>query len=79
MTLTIFGYHSCVTFHWYETKPVEDKSVLDNNAIHPPTLVHKKAIQLKEEGNAFFKEKNFDAAIAKYTEAILLDPQNAGL
>jgi len=31
--------------------------------------MQKKAIQLKEEGNAFFKEKNVDAAIAMYTGA----------
>jgi hypothetical protein len=29
-----------LTFRWDEAKPVEDKPVLDNNAIHPPTLVH---------------------------------------
>jgi len=39
----------------------------------------KKVIQLKGEGNAFFKEKSFDAAIDKYTEAIILDPQNSSL
>ncbi|ODV75312.1 TPR-like protein, partial [Cyberlindnera jadinii NRRL Y-1542] len=31
---------------------------------------------LRNEGNAVFKQGKFGAAIAKYTEAILLDPTN---
>lgn len=35
------------------------------------------AVQLKEEGNLLFKQKNYDAAIRKFSEAIALDPRNA--
>ena len=60
-----------LTFRWDETKSVEDKPVLDNNAIHPPTLVHNILTEQKtERGQHIFKEKNSDAAIAKCTEAI---------
>jgi stress-induced-phosphoprotein 1 len=34
------------------------------------------AVQLKEAGNQFFKEKNYDAAIKKFSEAIALEPRN---
>jgi hypothetical protein len=35
--------------------------------------------QLKEQGNAFYVKKNYALAIAKYTEAIALDGNNAVL
>lgn len=35
------------------------------------------AAQLKDEGNAAFKAKNYDGAIELYTQAIGLDPSNA--
>ena len=34
------------------------------------------ATQLKEAGNQFFKEMNYDAAIKKFSEAIALEPRN---
>ncbi|KAJ3503493.1 hypothetical protein NMY22_g18233 [Coprinellus aureogranulatus] len=34
------------------------------------------AFQLKEAGNKFFKEKSYDAAIKKFSEAIALEPRN---
>ena len=34
------------------------------------------AAQLKEEGNALYKKREFDAALAKYDEAFSLEPEN---
>jgi len=36
-----------------------------------------KALSLKEEGNALYKAKDYDAAIGKYKEAQAVDPTNA--
>lgn len=35
-----------------------------------------RALQLKEEGNALFKAKHYDASLQKFTEAIYLDKSN---
>ena len=37
------------------------------------------AIDLKEEGNRFFVAKDFALADVKYTEAIVIDPDNPTL
>lgn len=37
------------------------------------------ALQLKNEGNLLFGQQNYDAALQKYTEALVLDPNSAVL
>ena len=39
----------------------------------------KKAEALKNEGNELYKKRSFDAAIAKYNEAIAVEPSNPNL
>jgi stress-induced-phosphoprotein 1 len=39
-------------------------------------VVKARAVALKEKGNALYKEKKFDEAIAAYDEAVAMDPSN---
>ena len=62
-----------------EPEPMEEESE-DESELSPQELElkqkKKQAIALKEEGNALYKEKKFDDAIAKYEEALQVDPTN---
>ncbi|XP_041436476.1 small glutamine-rich tetratricopeptide repeat-containing protein beta isoform X2 [Xenopus laevis] len=51
---------------------------ITSNKISPSSpSAAEKAEQLKDEGNAFMKEQNYDAAVDCYSQAIELDPSNA--
>jgi len=58
----------------------EDESEDDESELTPEQVKMKEtkklAVVCKEEGNALYKEKKFDQAIAKYEEARQLDPTN---
>jgi stress-induced-phosphoprotein 1 len=56
-------------------EPVEDWSGL-SPAERAVKEQQKEATAKKQEGNAFYKAKNFEQAVAAYDEAIVLDPTN---
>ncbi|KAM4052141.1 small glutamine-rich tetratricopeptide repeat-containing protein beta isoform 1-T2 [Anomaloglossus baeobatrachus] len=53
----------------------EDCTPADSPLSAPPAI--EKAEQLKDEGNNYMKEQNYEAALDCYSQAIELDPNNA--
>ena len=51
----------------------------DNKKCKKALMTAKKCEQLKEEGNEFIKNQQFEEAEQKYTDAINLDPSNKKL
>lgn len=59
-----------------QKKKEEEKKKKEEEAVPELSEEEKKVQALKEEGNALYKKKDFDGALAKYNAALAVAPQN---
>ena len=59
-----------------QTKKKEEEKKKKEEAVPELSEEEKKVQALKEEGNALYKKKDFDGALAKYNAALAVAPQN---
>lgn len=68
------------TFEPPQKKPTQPEPVYEEDLTAEETEIRankKKALTIKEQGNTYYKAKQFDEAISAYDQAFKLDPTNA--